>query len=383
MMLRSNGKAMLRSFLATAAFLLTAGSPVQAAACSTAIEKLSQSYSAAPPAEIIEALGVVESESDCSSDVVGDAKRQVSAVIAQRAQRAMQAENLGEADRILRLAPSLHWAVLALRGDIAAKQGNRSEAAGFYNTAIDTLSDPALTQQDPRLVPVARKLAKVAQENMMLAGTSESALKRGGQASGVLRGIVFEKAPNKKEVGYAGPGERAEGYQPETDLKTANKADDGYAPEKSNAHDGTEKKAYQPPKAEVTKDPVKYNVVADAYKDINEVFLPIRFEFDSARLNAAGEMEAKRLAALLKLHDIASIRIEGHTDDVGSEAYNKDLSVRRAQSLKDFLIADGVRIDIVYVGKGEHEPPIFSDINSYSLEERRTVMRRVEIAFQW
>jgi OOP family OmpA-OmpF porin len=51
------------------------------------------------------------------------------------------------------------------------------------------------------------------------------------------------------------------------------------------------------------------------------------------------------------------LRVEGHTDDRGSEAYNMALSQRRAQAVVDYLVSQGVEADsLVAVGMGESYP---------------------------
>jgi outer membrane protein OmpA-like peptidoglycan-associated protein len=111
------------------------------------------------------------------------------------------------------------------------------------------------------------------------------------------------------------------------------------------------------------------------------VFLPIRFDFDSDRLDATGVREAISLSEFLKANYVGAITIIGHTDDVGDENYNLDLSLRRAESLAAFLVSDGVPSAITVVGKGEFEPPIVVDAQIYSIDEFRTIARRVEVAF--
>jgi OOP family OmpA-OmpF porin len=71
--------------------------------------------------------------------------------------------------------------------------------------------------------------------------------------------------------------------------------------------------------------------------------------------------------------------VEGHTDDVGSEEYNRELSRERAQSVHRYLLGQGVppeRLDAV-VGYGESRPVASNDTS-----EGRQRNRRVEIVFE-
>jgi outer membrane protein OmpA-like peptidoglycan-associated protein len=359
---------MLRHVLLSAALTLCLNQAARASDCNLLLTQLTDSYASRAADEILGALGSLEKMGACAPEVIENSKRQVSAVMAQLAQQAIQSGDDEQAGALVRKAPALHWAIQAVRGDLAAKNGDRSEAADLYNTAIDTLSDPALTEQNPRLVPVAQKLARLAQENMMLAGTSRSALKRGGEISGVLRGLIVEKIPARADLGRV---------QKPT-IKDDHAASDTYKESaKYTTGKTTSSHAEDKPVAK------KYSVTAEAYQNIQSVFLPIRFEFDSDHLNGTGVLEATRLAALLNSRNFAGVRIEGHTDDVGSEAYNLELSVRRAESLRRFLLKEGVKIKISIEGKGENELPEFSNEQAYSLEERRIIRRRVEIGFDW
>ena len=60
----------------------------------------------------------------------------------------------------------------------------------------------------------------------------------------------------------------------------------------------------------------------------------VHFEFDKATLTPAAKDTLEEAVTLLKETDqIVEVRVEGHTDSIGTEAYNQDLSQRRAQSL--------------------------------------------------
>ena len=65
----------------------------------------------------------------------------------------------------------------------------------------------------------------------------------------------------------------------------------------------------------------------------------------------------------------------GHTDSIGSDAYNQKLSVRRAEAVKAYLVSKGVEPNRVYTeGKGEKQP-----VASNKTKEGRAKNRRVEI----
>ena len=83
----------------------------------------------------------------------------------------------------------------------------------------------------------------------------------------------------------------------------------------------------------------------------------------------------RNVAAVLKAKPgITAVDVEGHTDDRGKDAYNKDLSQRRAQSVVEFLVKEGVARDrLNAVGYGEETP-----IDTNDTSAGRAVNRRVE-----
>ncbi len=104
------------------------------------------------------------------------------------------------------------------------------------------------------------------------------------------------------------------------------------------------------------------------------VNLLIHFEFNSDQLTEAGKAQVERVAdALWDLDDDAVIVVEGHTDSVGSDEYNLDLSNRRARTVMAALMIDhDVAQKLVQSGKGEAEP-----IASNETDEGRALNRRV------
>ena len=104
--------------------------------------------------------------------------------------------------------------------------------------------------------------------------------------------------------------------------------------------------------------------------------LPVQFAFDSADILPAARKQLDALAEGIRLlPDAKAVVIEGHTDAVGSPQYNEQLSVRRANAVKRYLVAEH-RLEagrLRAVGKGEQEPQAGHD--SRSAENRRVQFR--------
>ncbi|HEU5076908.1 MAG TPA: OmpA family protein, partial [Polyangiaceae bacterium] len=87
----------------------------------------------------------------------------------------------------------------------------------------------------------------------------------------------------------------------------------------------------------------------------------INFEYDKAALRSDADTTRTlgEFKNFLKQHSGVSIEIEGHTDSRGSDDYNRDLSDRRAASVRAWLIEQGIAEDrVTAVGKGEDEPQV-------------------------
>ena len=99
------------------------------------------------------------------------------------------------------------------------------------------------------------------------------------------------------------------------------------------------------------------------------------YETDSFRLQSESKVELNKVYTLLTDNPTLQIEISGHTDNVGSNSYNKELSMKRARSVYDFLIKRGIEPErLTYKGYGEERP-----IASNKTAEGRAKNRRTEI----
>lgn len=116
--------------------------------------------------------------------------------------------------------------------------------------------------------------------------------------------------------------------------------------------------APQPPAA------TKVTYAADAF-----------FDFDKSVLKPEGKAKLDDLVGKVKDINLEVIIAVGHTDSVGSDAYNQKLSVRRAEAVKAYLVSKGIEKNRVYTeGKGEKQP-----VADNKTSEGRAKNRRVEI----
>lgn len=81
------------------------------------------------------------------------------------------------------------------------------------------------------------------------------------------------------------------------------------------------------------------------------------FDFDKAVLKPEGRSKLDQLAEQAKSVKLEVILAVGHTDRLGSDAYNQKLSERRANAVKTYLVGKGVEANRIYTeGKGERQP---------------------------
>lgn len=99
------------------------------------------------------------------------------------------------------------------------------------------------------------------------------------------------------------------------------------------------------------------------------------FDFNKSTLKPEGKAKLDDLVAKIKAINLEVIIAVGHTDSVGTEAYNQKLSVRRSEAVKAYLVSKGIEKNRVYTeGKGKTQP--VADNNT---AEGRSKNRRVEI----
>ena len=99
------------------------------------------------------------------------------------------------------------------------------------------------------------------------------------------------------------------------------------------------------------------------------------FDFDKAVLKPEGKAKLDDLVSKVKGINLEVIIAVGHTDSVGSDAYNQKLSVRRSEAVKAYLVSKGIEKSRVYTeGKGEKQP-----VADNKTAEGRSKNRRVEI----
>jgi len=102
------------------------------------------------------------------------------------------------------------------------------------------------------------------------------------------------------------------------------------------------------------------------------------FDFDKSVLKPAGMASLDKLVVDMGSVDLEVVIATGHTDSIGSDAYNQKLSVRRAESVKAYLVKKGVDPKKIFTeGKGEKQPVADNKTKEGRAKNRRVVIEVV------
>lgn len=112
---------------------------------------------------------------------------------------------------------------------------------------------------------------------------------------------------------------------------------------------------------------------------VTRVALPIQFRFDSTEFTEPGAAAARDLADYLQAQGDGPITLIGHADPTGAAEYNRHLSLRRAEAVRDFLAGQGLSLSIRVEGHGQDEPFEPATFGTLTEDQRNQLHRRVEL----
>lgn len=105
----------------------------------------------------------------------------------------------------------------------------------------------------------------------------------------------------------------------------------------------------------------------------------VNFDFDKANIRPDAVPILREAANILKENPTLNVSVEGHTDSVGSDAYNLKLSLRRANAVKQFLMKEGVAESrLTTRGLGESQPVASNDTDDGRAQNRRVELKPIE-----
>jgi outer membrane protein OmpA-like peptidoglycan-associated protein len=99
------------------------------------------------------------------------------------------------------------------------------------------------------------------------------------------------------------------------------------------------------------------------------------FDFNKSNLTAEAQAVVTEAVKVAKSNGFVKVLVTGHTDTVGSDSYNQGLSVRRAESVKDEMVRQGMDgSGISIVGKSFHDPLVPTGPGVREPQNRRAVI---------
>ena len=105
---------------------------------------------------------------------------------------------------------------------------------------------------------------------------------------------------------------------------------------------------------------------------VKEIASKIYFETNSDVLKEESKKELDALAEILKLNNQIKIDVQGHTDNVGAADYNMELSQKRANAVRQYLIEKGLDPSrIIAKGYGQTKPVATNDTDEGKAQNRR------------
>ena len=115
-------------------------------------------------------------------------------------------------------------------------------------------------------------------------------------------------------------------------------------------------------------------------KVIDKMTLRVNFDFDKYNIRKADAAEMNKAVEFVKKYPNSKVKIEGHTDSIGSEKYNQKLSERRAEAVQNYLIQKGAvkKTNISTVGYGESKPIAENKTAKGRAENRRSEIMILE-----
>ncbi|MBN7798574.1 peptidoglycan-associated lipoprotein Pal [Parahaliea mediterranea] len=130
--------------------------------------------------------------------------------------------------------------------------------------------------------------------------------------------------------------------------------------------------AQQADEARIAEEQRQQRMLEDEAERVGNIFY---FEFDSSTLKPEAQAALDKHIALLKTSD-KSVRLEGHTDERGTREYNLALGERRANSVRDYMVVNGIAsYRIETVSYGEEQPEAYGSGEANWSQNRRVVLK--------
>jgi outer membrane protein OmpA-like peptidoglycan-associated protein len=235
-----------------------------------------------------------------------------------------------------------------------------------------------------RAEALERQLAGVTAKTEETAALARQATERSATAEAAARAAA--EGRQLAEAQTAGARQEADGARQEADAarQEATRATETAARAQAEA-DRIRKKA----EAEVNRLEAALGQVAETRRTALGLVMNLgsdylKFEFDKAELRPEDKELLSRVAGILMTSQDFTVSVNGHTDDVGTDAYNQKLSERRAEAVRDYLVKAGLPAAILSVeGHGKALPLVPGSSDAARAKNRRVELGIVNIRIQY
>jgi outer membrane protein OmpA-like peptidoglycan-associated protein len=267
--------------------------------------------------------------------------------------------------------------------DIAKSQGAEKYAPEIFGKAASSLqmAENSLTAKDDKskVLTNARQTIQFAEDARALSAERQEA-ERVQKEKDVAAAAAAEKAKSEAEAQAASEAKRQAELTAAKEAQMKAEAEGKQAAEKAKAEAAKEEAA----RAQAATAALR----AQLLKQLNEVLqttdtprglvvnmADVLFETGKYALNQDAQLKLAKLSGIIQAHPGLNLAIEGHTDTTGSADFNMKLSQQRADSVREFLIQQGMSPDTITAkGMGEDNP-----VADNSTAAGRKLNRRVEI----
>jgi outer membrane protein OmpA-like peptidoglycan-associated protein len=263
--------------------------------------------------------------------------------------------------------------------DIAKSKGAEKYAPEIFSKATSSLqmAENALASKDEKgkVITAARQTMQFAEDSRALSAERQEA----------------ERIQKEQDAAAAAAAAKAKA---EADAEAQRQAELTAAKEAQMKAEAEAKQAAEKAKAEAAKEEAERAKAATAalrqqlLQQLNSVLqttdsprglvvnmADVLFDFGKYNLKTDAQIKLAKLAGIIQAHPGLHLAIEGHTDNIGGDEANMKLSQQRADTVRDFIVQQGLSADsVTAVGLGKMEP-----VADNSTNEGRQKNRRVEI----
>ncbi len=141
----------------------------------------------------------LENQDNCPENYLDWLKRSMAQIAAAKADALTQQGKLEEAEKFLQRAPMTLWVTQVVNGDIALRRKEWTDAAYFYNQALDLIADREATPKAPSIEQI-KKVYQLASEAQLLTGQLDTTISRSGKPSGMMRSKIRGFKPRKRLI---------------------------------------------------------------------------------------------------------------------------------------------------------------------------------------